>query len=294
MSARNPLAWILAARPRTLPAAMAPVIVGAACAASAGRCHLGAAFAALIAAVLLQIGANFANDAFDFERGADGAGRVGPVRAAQAGILTPANLKRGMVAVFLAATLLGGYLATVAGPIIVILGVLAIAAAFAYTGGPMPLAYRGLGEVLVVVFFGFVAVCGTALACCGHVPASAWWASVPVGSLAAAILVANNIRDVASDARAGKRTVAVIFGENAARLEYALLLLVSFASVPVAYAMGGLGGWTLLTLGTVPLARRPLDLALSFRGAVLNECLAKTAVLLLVFSVVLACGIALG
>lgn len=287
-------AWVLASRPRTLLAAVAPVMVGAACALAAGRLRVMPALAALLGAVLLQIGANLANDAFDFERGADQGDRLGPMRAAQAGLLSPADLKRGMVAVFLAATAIGVYLTAVAGIAIVIIGVASIAGAVAYTGGPIPLGYRGLGEVLVIVFFGFVAVCGTAFVCAGFVPPSAWWGALPVGFLAAAILVANNIRDVEQDARAGKRTLAVIFGESAARREYAALVIASFASVPVACAVGAASPWVLLVFLTLPLARRPLALSLVARGAALNECLAKTAVLLFAFSAALAAGIALG
>ncbi len=290
-------AWVLAARPRTLAAAFVPVAVGTACASAADRAgglRWGPALAALLGAFLLQIGANFANDLFDFEKGADTAERVGPTRAVQAGLLAPAAVRLGMVLVFLLALLVGIYLTWVAGWVVVAIGLASIAAAVAYTGGPYPLGYHGLGDLFVMVFFGFVAVTGTALVQVGHVPELAWWAALPVGSLATAILVVNNLRDVETDRRAGKRTLAVRLGERAAVLEYALLAGLAYA-VPVFLAVTGRAGlWTLLPLLTLPLG---LGLAAGVareRGRALNPLLGKTALLLLLHGVLFATGLALG
>src|SRR5262249_10233126 len=187
----------------------APVLVGAACARAAGGLRLGPAAAALAGALLIQIGCNLANDLYDFLRGADGPDRLGPPRALASGLLTAGQLRAGTVASFLLATACGVSLNAVAGAWVVVLGLVSIAAAVAYTGGPYPLGYHGLGDLMVLVFFGFVAVCGTAFVELGRVPALAWWAALPVGALATAVLVVNNLRDRTTDARAGKLTLAV-------------------------------------------------------------------------------------
>lgn len=285
-------AWLIAARPKTLSAGVVPVLVGTACAHAAGAIAIGPALAALAGALLIQIGTNFANDVFDFENGADTAERVGPVRAAQAGLLTPAQLRAGMIAAFGAAMAVGAYLVWVGGWPIVAIGLASIAAGVAYTGGPYPLGYHGLGDVFVMAFFGFVAVCGTAYAQVGHVPALAWWASVPVGALATAILVVNNVRDRDTDARAGKRTLAVRLGRRAGVAEYAVLVAAAYA-VPVALAASG-SAWLLLPCATAPLAlvlvRR---LATTAPGPALNPLLGASARLLALHGALFAAGIAL-
>jgi 1,4-dihydroxy-2-naphthoate polyprenyltransferase len=287
--------WILAARPRTLAAAVVPVAVGTACALHVGGASWGVAIAALLGAALIQIGTNLVNDAADFARGADTEERVGPRRAAQAGLLTTRQLVAGAGAVFVAAMICGIYLTAVAGWPIVAIGLISIVAGIAYTSGPFPLAYVGLGDVFVIVFFGFVAVCGTAFAHAGEVPAIAWWAAVPVGFLATALLAVNNLRDRDTDALAHKRTLAVRFGRDFARREYAFLVGASYAT-PLAIWLGGLAGPAiLLPLATAPLAKGPLLLALGAdEPAELNRCLAGTARLLLVFGLALAAGIASG
>ena len=192
-------AWLLASRPKTLSAAAAPVLVGTAAASARGQVQWGPALAALLGALLLQIGANFANDVFDFEKGADTAERLGPTRAVQAGLLSARSMRRGMWLVFTLALAIGVYLTTVSGPVILLIGCASIASAIAYTGGPYPLGYHGLGDVFVFIFFGLVAVCGTALVEIGHVPAVAVACALPVGALATAILVLNNLRDRVTD-----------------------------------------------------------------------------------------------
>jgi 1,4-dihydroxy-2-naphthoate octaprenyltransferase len=296
--ARGPLrsvlsSWLLAARPKTLSAASVPVLVGSACAFAIGGFRAGPALAALGGALLLQVGANFANDVYDFEKGADTAERLGPTRAVQAGLITPAAMKRGMYVVFVLALLLGGYLTAVAGPVILAIGVASILSAIAYTGGPYPLGYNGLGDVFVFVFFGLVAVCGTVFVQAGDVPAFAVWCSVPVGALATAILVVNNLRDHEQDARVDKRTLAVRWGARAVILEYGLLLAISYA-VPLFLATSqARGRFVLLPLLTLPLARGLMRAVASEQGRALNARLAGTAKLLLLFGLLLSLGIAL-
>ena len=287
-------AYVLACRPPTLAAAVVPVAVGSACALSAGGFRPGPALAALFGALLLQVGANFANDVFDFEKGADTAERLGPLRAVQAGLVTPRAMRIGMVVVFGAATAVGGYLVTVAGWPVVAIGVASIVCAIAYTGGPYPLGYHGLGDVFVLAFFGFVAVCGTAFVESGHVPLLAWWAALPPGALAAAILVVNNLRDRETDARAGKRTLAVRFGRRFALGEYVALVLLAYA-VPVVLVGCGLAGlFTLLPLASAPLAVVLVARLLRTEGRALNALLGQTARLLVVQGLLFAAGIALG
>jgi 1,4-dihydroxy-2-naphthoate octaprenyltransferase len=284
--------WLQAARPKTLPAAATPVIVGTACAHACGGIAWGPALAALGGAFALQIGANFANDAFDAEKGADGADRIGPVRAVASGLISASAMKRAMIAAFAVAMLFGVYLTSVAGWPIVAIGLASIAAAFAYTGGPWPLGYHGLGDVFVFVFFGIVAVCGTAFVQLGRVPELAWWASVPVGALSTAILVVNNVRDRVGDARAGKRTLAVRFGRSAGIVEYALLVAIAYA-IPAALAPSHLA--RLLPLATIPLAIvRVRALARAATGPEHNALLAATAQLLLVHGALVAAGLAIG
>ena len=287
-------AWLLAARPATLTAAVVPVAVGTACAAAVHGVAIGPACAALFGAMMIQIGTNFANDVFDFESGADTDQRVGPVRAAAAGLLEPGQMRAGMAIAFGLAFAAGCYLTAVAGWPIVVIGLASIASGIAYTGGPFPLAYHGLGEVFVLAFFGFVAVCGTAFVQLGAVPELVWWASVPIGALATAILVVNNIRDRETDVVAGKRTLAVRFGRSAGLAEYTALVIAAYA-VPVGlWLTGRLGVEVLLPLATAPLAVACVLAVARTDGAALNRTLIHTAQLLLVFGASFAPGIALG
>lgn len=286
--------WILAIRPRTLPAAVAPVLVGSACAHAVDGFRAGPALAALAGALLLQIGANLANDVLDFERGADTHERVGPTRVVQAGLLEPSAVRVATGAVFAAALAVGVYLTAVAGWPVVAIGLASILAAVAYTGGPYPLGYNGLGDLAVMVFFGFVAVCGTVWVQALEVPAIAWWASVPVGALITAILVVNNLRDIETDRAAGKRTLAVRLGRGGAIAEYAILLAAAFA-VPVGLvAVGRLDAWGLLPLLVLPVAIPLTRRAIRLRGRALNAVLAGTARLVFLHGALLAAGIALG
>jgi len=284
-------AWIAAARLRTLPAAVVPVAVGTACAAASGGVALGPALAALAGALAIQIATNFANDVFDAERGADGPDRVGPLRAVSAGLISAAAMKRAMIAAFGVAAAFGIYLAAVAGWPVIAIGVASVASGIAYTGGPWPLGYHGLGDVFVLAFFGFVAVCGTAFVQLGHVPCLAIAAAVPVGALATAILVVNNIRDRAGDERAGKRTLAVRLGRRGALIEYVALIAIAYA-VPFALAVTGRPAVALPLLSAPVAIARVRAVIAAGDGPTFNRCLAATAQLLLLHGGLFAAGLA--
>jgi 1,4-dihydroxy-2-naphthoate octaprenyltransferase len=285
--------WILASRPATLSAALVPVAVGTACAYAAGMLRWGPALAALFGAVWIQIGTNFANDVFDAEKGADTEERLGPTRAVASGLVRPGEMRIAMIVAFGLATLAGVYLAWVGGWPIVAIGIASVLSGIAYTGGPFPLGYNGLGDVFVMVFFGFVAVCGTAYVQVGDVPPLAWLASVPIGALATAVLVVNNVRDRETDARVGKRTLAVRWGRRAAVAEYAALIVLAYATPMAVWCVEG-SAWALLPLATVPFAALLFGQLAAEEGRALNATLARTAQLLLVFGLLFATGIALG
>ena len=280
-------------RPRTLPVSVGPVLVGTAVAFSAGSLRVGPAIAAGLGALLLQIGSNFANDVFDFEKGADTETRIGPPRAAQMGLLSASELKRGMLAVFVLATLCGVYLAWVAGPVILLVGAISIAAAVAYTGGPWPLGYHGLGDLAVFVFFGVVAVVGTTFVQTAAINPIAVVAAFPVGALATAILVVNNLRDVDADRLVGKKTLAVRIGRRGVRFEWAALVGASYLTTFVVMIAMRESAWVLLPWLSAP---RALSLWRVIRssddGSALNEALAGTAQLGFLFSLLFALGIA--
>lgn len=282
--------WILASRPKTLPAASAPVIVGTALAIGDGVFRFGPALAALIAALLIQIGTNLANDVFDYQKGSDTSERTGPLRVTQAGLLTPNQVIRGMIAVFGMAFLIGLYLIWVGGWPILVIGVLSIISGIAYTGGPYPLGYNGLGDIFVFIFFGPVAVCGTyyvqALDLTWHVFA----ASIPMGLLATAILVVNNYRDLHTDRKAGKKTLAVRLGQTATRWEYILLVGISFLIPAGIWVLDYASYWMLLPLVTVPLAIPLIKDIHTKQGAPLNETLAGTGRLELMYGICYSAG----
>jgi 1,4-dihydroxy-2-naphthoate octaprenyltransferase len=284
-------AWVLAARPRTLPAAIAPVCVGTALAVVAAPPRLDLIVACLAVALLLQVAANFANDLFDFEHGADTEARLGPPRAVQQGWI-PASRMRQAVAVTLGVALLPGlWLVAEGGWPFAIAGALAIAAALAYTGGPLPLGYVGGGEVAVFTFFGVVAVCGSQWLQSGGFSGVALAASIAPGALASAILVVNNLRDIATDRIAGKRTLAVRFGARAARIGYAGLIALAYATPLALVTAGALATPALLPLASAPLAVRLVRRVARAEGAALNPLLAETAKLELVFCALFAGGI---
>ena len=267
------------------------MLVGTAVAWSAGAFRAGPAAAAALGALLLQIGSNLANDVFDFEKGADREDRTGPVRVTQAGLLTPRQVRTGMVVVFGLALLTGVYLTFEAGWPVVAIGLAAIATAIAYTGGPFPLGYHGLGDLFVLIFFGFAAVCGTAFVQAEYVPAAAWPAGFAAGCLATAILVVNNVRDVEQDRKSGKRTLPVRFGRRWAEAEFIVLIALAYI-VPVLLVLTGRAGVPLLlVLVSLPLALSLVRSLHNDRGPLLNHTLAGTARLFLVWSVLYAAGL---
>lgn len=286
-------AWLLAARPRTLPAAVAPVLVGVALALADGVFAPMPALAALLGALLLQVGVNLANDYFDFVKGVDMAGRKGPLRVTHSGLIAPERVRLGMGITFGLAALVGLYLIAVGGWPVLAIGLASILAALAYSGGPFPLASHGLGDLFVFIFFGLVAVCGTYYVQAQALTALAVLVAVPVGLLITAILVVNNLRDIDTDRQAGKRTLAVMLGERGARLEYAALLAGAYAMPPGLWLLGPLSAWALLPWLTIPLAvRLAADLGRhAADGPAMNRALAGTARLTLLFSLLFALAI---
>jgi 1,4-dihydroxy-2-naphthoate octaprenyltransferase len=282
----------MAARVRTLPASVAPVLVGTALAVTDSVFRPGAFVAALLGAMFIQVGTNLANDYSDARRGADTEDRLGPVRVTAGGLVPPRRVLVATYATFGAAVLCGVYLVAVAGWELLVLGVLSIAAGVLYTGGPRPYGYEGLGEVFVFLFFGLVAVAGSNFAQTETWPWEAFVLAVPVGLLAAAILVVNNVRDLETDRRVGKRTLAVRLGRERARTLYGVMVYGAFALAPLPWILGSLSWCLLFPLLALPLAvplvrtvRRHAD------GPTLNAALARTGLLQLVFCVLVAAGI---
>ncbi len=286
--------WLRAARPRTLPAAVAPVAVGTALAASEGRLRPLACVCALIGSVFIQVGTNLSNDYSDARRGADAEDRLGPVRVTAGGLMPPRRVLVGTWVAFGIAVAAGAYLVAVAGWELLAVGAASILAGVLYTGGPRPYGYEGLGELFVFLFFGLVAVVGSYYVQTEHLRWEAFALAAPVGLLAAAILVVNNIRDVDTDRRAGKRTLAVRLGRPRARRIYQGAVLLSFLGPPLIWLAGGLSAWLLLPLLTAPLAV-PLSRTVATRedGPSLNRALAHTGGLLAAFSLLLAVGVLL-
>jgi 1,4-dihydroxy-2-naphthoate polyprenyltransferase len=282
--------WVMAARLRTLPAAVAPVLVGTSLAGTEDRFRTGAFAAALLGAIFIQVGTNLSNDYSDARRGADTEDRLGPVRVTAGGLVPPRQVLMATYVTFGLSILCGAYLVYVAGPVLLAIGAASILAGVLYTGGPRPYGYEGLGELFVFLFFGIVAVAGSYFVQQESLEWESFALAVPVGLLAAAILVVNNVRDIDTDRRAGKRTLAVRLGRPGARTLYSVMLLVAYAALaPVAVA---LGPWVLLPLLTLPLAAR---LARTVRahvdGPTLNAALARTGMLQLGFCLLLSAGI---
>lgn len=286
-------AWFLALRPKTLPAAVVPVFVGAASAHRVGTISWSTTAMCLTCSLLLQIASNFANDVFDFEKGTDTDARVGPARAVAQGWITPAQMRRGVLFALLGAAAAGSYLVWLGGWVLLGLGVLALVCAVAYTAGPFPLGYNGLGDVCVFAFFGPVAVCGTTYLNVGNVSGSTWWAAIAIGALTTAILVVNNVRDEATDRLSGKRTLAVRWGRASGVVEYGVLLAIAYVSPLLLVFVDALRWPVLAPLLTLPIGVRLCRQVHRRRGAALNQTLAATAQLLVLFGLLLALGLAI-
>ena len=289
--------WLMAARPRTLPAALAPVLVGSAAAwaafADPGESFSWARFvAAMVGAIFIQIGTNLANDYSDAKRGADTVDRLGPVRVTAAGLVAPRRVLHATWAAFGVAALAGLYLTIEVGPEILAIGILSIAAGVLYTGGPKPYGYEGLGEVFVFVFFGLVAVNGSYYVQVEDLQALPVLLSIPIGLLSAAILVVNNVRDIDTDRRAGKRTLAVRIGRERSRDLYVAMIAAAYALLPIALLLADGPALGLLGLLSAPLAVAPLR-AVRERtdGPALNGALAGTGALLACFAVLVSLGL---
>jgi 1,4-dihydroxy-2-naphthoate polyprenyltransferase len=284
----------MAARPRTLPAAIAPVLVGTAAAVEqhGDLRRVGAFIAALIGSIFIQIGTNLANDYSDAKRGADAVDRLGPVRITAAGLVAPRSVLIATWLAFGIAVVAGLYLATVAGWLIIAVGAASIAAGVLYTGGPRPYGYAGLGELFVFLFFGLVAVNGSYYVQLERLDWLAFGLSVAVGTLATAILVVNNVRDIETDRRAGKRTLAVRIGRDRARRFYVGLIFAAYLALLVTLAANGGPWWALLGFVSLPLARRPAQAVLTRTdGPALNGALAGTGALLGAFSLAVSVGL---
>jgi 1,4-dihydroxy-2-naphthoate polyprenyltransferase len=284
--------WIMAARVRTLPAAVAPVLVGTSLALGAGHFNALAFLAALLGAIFIQVGTNLSNDYSDARRGADTEDRLGPVRVTAGGLVPPRQVLIATYATFGLAVLCGVYLVYVAGWELLAVGAASILAGVLYTGGPRPYGYEGLGEIFVFLFFGVVAVVGSYFVQVQSLPWQPFVCAVPVGLLASAILVVNNVRDLETDRRAGKRTLAVRLGRARTRNLYVAMLAGAFLIAPLPWLLGSMSAWLLLCWAAIPLAIAVARIVRTcVDGPSLNGALAKTGALQLLFCLLFAAGI---
>jgi len=275
--------WWLAIRPRTLPASTAGVVAGMGAAILDGRFKLWPALAALGVGILLQIASNLANDVFDYERGTDTSERVGPMRVTQARLLTPRQVKIGLAIVIGCAILLGCYLTMIAGWPVILIGIAAIFSAILYTGGPYPLGYHGFGDLFVFLFFGLAAVAGTYFVQCGSVSPAAWWMTVPIGLLVVNLLVVNNLRDIHTDKKAGKYTLAVRMGVNYTRINFLVWSIIAQLIVPCLVISRIMPPITLLVMVSIPETIKLNRMVFSLEGKTLNPVLAATSRLALIY-----------
>lgn len=283
--------WLLAIRPKTLTAGAIPVVAATGLAFGQGRGRLLPALAALVGASLIQIGTNFTNDHYDFKKGADTEERVGPVRVTQSGLIAPKTVLSAALFCFALAMVVGIYLVAIGGWPIIAIGLASIASGYAYTGGPFPLGYHGLGDLFVFVFFGLVAVGGTFFVETLTLSPAVWPVAIAVGAIGTALLAVNNLRDRETDAKAGKRTLAVRLGAGAVRAEWVLLVALAYACPAWLLWRCGTGPGVLLAYLSLPFVIRPLRRVLTRSGASLNPALGGTARIQLVFGVLLAIGL---
>lgn len=291
-------AWIMAARPRTLPAAAAPVFLGSGLAAGQGAFTLLPALAALAGALLIQVGTNLANDYYDHLRGGDTPERIGPLRVTQAGLMPPRTVRNGAFLVLGLALLIGVYLVWVGGIPVVIIGLASLVCAVAYTGGPFPLAYHGLGDLFVFIFFGLVAVGGTYWVQALAFGPQVLLAGAGMGALNTAILVVNNLRDLETDARAGKRTLSVRLGVAGTKFEFLFLVIMGFMTPVVGLLFYEWSFWVFLSLGALVPILGPLRLVMRHTAqedpATLIPPLGRTAQAAGLYGSLLGAGLALG
>ncbi len=285
--------WIIAGRPKTLLAAIVPVVVGSALAINKGKFVLLFSVIALLCSLLIQVGTNFTNDLYDFLKGADSEDRKGPLRVLAAGLISVKEMKIGVVFIFSAAFILGLILVYEAGPVILVIGILSIIAGITYTAGPFPLAYNGLGDIFVFMFFGIAGTTGTYYIQVKEFSMVSFLTSIPVGALITDILVVNNYRDIEEDKAAGKRTLAVIFGKDFTRFQFIFLILTSFAIPAVLYFFFDFKYWILLPYLTFPIAYKLIIMLYTIEGFQLNKTLELTAKLSALYGFLFAAGLIL-
>ncbi|RJP68102.1 MAG: 1,4-dihydroxy-2-naphthoate polyprenyltransferase [Ignavibacteriales bacterium] len=285
--------WLLASRPKTLPAAIVPVLIGSALAYSDGSFQVFTAIITLICSLLIQIATNFTNDLYDFLKGTDKKDRSGPTRVVTAGLITPTEMKYGVILTFGLSFILGLYLVSIGGWLILLIGVISILAGFAYTAGPYPLAYNGLGDIFVFIFFGLIGTVGTYYVQTQQISPLAFWSSIPVGALITNILVVNNYRDTDEDRLSGKRTLSVIFGKRFARLQYVFFMIISYLILVVVYFTFKQEVWIFLPVLTFPVSLKLIKMIYTLEGKELNSTLALTAKLSAMYAVLFSIGILL-
>ncbi len=286
-------AWILASRPKTLLAALVPVILGTSIAIYSSKENFLAAFIALICSVLIQVGTNFVNDLYDFLSGADKEDRKGPVRVLASGLVSPKEMKTAIILVFGLTFLLGLYLVYISSYITLLIGLLSIFAGIAYTAGPYPLAYNGLGDVFVFLFFGVVGTVGTYYVQAVEVTPLVFWASIPVGALITNILVVNNYRDIEEDRAVGKNTLSVKMGRKFTRYQYLAFMVLSYLILFVVYFTFKKSLYIFLPFVTIPMAVKLIKMIFTFTGKELNKTLELTAKLSAIYGILFAIGILL-
>ncbi|MEN8194265.1 MAG: 1,4-dihydroxy-2-naphthoate polyprenyltransferase [Bacteroidota bacterium] len=282
--------WVLASRPKTLPAAVSPILIGSSVAYYDNKFNFIAAFIALICSLLIQIGTNFVNDLYDHLKGSDGEGRVGPTRALATDLISVSEMKVGIYLTFGTTFLLGLYLVYLAGWPILIVGILSIASGYAYTAGPYPLAYNGLGDIFVFIFFGVVATVGTYYVQALQLSELIFISSIPAGALITNILVVNNYRDVEEDKRNNKNTLAVIFGKRFSKIQYLVGLIVAYLIPVIIYFVHDVSFVILLPIITLPLGLKLFKTLSVLKGQELNKTLELTAKLSVIFSILFSLG----
>ncbi len=283
--------WVLASRPKTLLAAFVPIIIGSSIAFSDGYFNLIAALDALICSILIQTGTNFVNDLYDHIAGTDSADRAGPTRVLASGLISIKEMKIGIILVFSLTFLLGLYLVSLGGWVVLLIGVLSILAGIAYTAGPFPLAYNGLGDIFVFLFFGLVGTVGTYYVQALQITSLSVWASIPVGALITNILIVNNYRDIDEDRQAGKNTLAVLLGKRFSRVQYLVFLIVSFLMPFVVYFYYKQNIAVFLPILALPLGIKLVKMIYTHDGKELNKTLELTAKLSAIYGILFAAGI---